>query len=515
MTDDHPFYAVLEAAGFARRNRPQNATDALDPAPRVKVPENTDSALYAARALDHEVATVAAAPEGVRNDTLNKSAFKIAGYLDQLDRDAVVDRLTDAGHRAGLTDREITKTLRQALPAGAARPRPIPDQNGSTTIEINTRGDTGAEPSDAERGRTWRPVDLAAILRGEHQPPTPGIGLTRTDNLALLYPGKEHTVIGEMESGKSWFCCASIAAELHAGHHVVYVHFEEADPTDTVGRLLTLGVPAHTIAERFHFVAPSEQVRPDYLAALLDPPPSLVVLDGVNEAMSLHGLGVREEDGAAAYRRRLVRPCTDTGAAVLSADHVVKDRERRGREPLGSVHKGNGITGALILLENAEPFGRGRKGCSHVFITKDRPGYLRRHGSPDRKTPGKTHLGSLVVDDDRTGKDYLDLYFTEPAIVDATTPPTFDKEADDDQHVLDVVRKLHASNPSKTPCGRDIRENANIGHSATLSALERLVTEGALTKEHGPGGAHLFYLSESEGDTRTGSGSDDTAPEPE
>lgn len=129
--------------------------------------------------------------------------------------------------------------------------------------------------------------------------------------------------------------------------------------------------------------------------------PTLVVFDGVNEAMALHRWAIREEDGAAEYRRRLVKPCTRVGAAVLSLDHVVKDAEKRTRNALGSVHKGNGLTASLILLENAEPFGRGQRGRSQVFITKDRPGFLRRHGRPDPRVPGKTYMGELVVDDTR------------------------------------------------------------------------------------------------------------------
>jgi hypothetical protein len=252
---------------------------------------------------------------------------------------------------------------------------------------------------DEEPGATWEPVDLGPFLRGEKARPEPTIGLARTDGLRLLYPGKEHTVIGEMESGKSWFCMACAAAELEAGQHVVYIHFEEADPGDTVERVRALGIVDPVILERFHFVGPNEPVVPDKRDALIAYGPSLVVLDGVNEAMSLHTMGIRDEDGVATFRRRLVKPFTAAGASVLGADHVVKDQEKRGRSPLGSIHKGNGLTGSLILLENADPFGRGERGRSHVFITKDRPGYLRRHGKPAGKVAGKTFMGELVVDD--------------------------------------------------------------------------------------------------------------------
>jgi hypothetical protein len=143
-----------------------------------------------------------------------------------------------------------------------------------------------------------------------------------------------------------------------------------------------------------------------------------VVLDGVNEAMAMHDMP-SDTNGVATYRAVLVKPFTRAGAAVLSADHVAKDPEKRGRYALGPVHKGNGITRSLILLENAEPFGRGERGVSHAFITKDRPGYLRRHGRRDRKVPGKTYMGTLIVDDTDTDPDMwrprLKLVFAAPA----------------------------------------------------------------------------------------------------
>jgi hypothetical protein len=270
------------------------------------------------------------------------------------------------------------------------------------------------EPPD-DGPDSWAPIDLGPYLRGEIVRSEPSLGMVRTDGLRLLYRGKEYAVIGEMEAGKSWFALACVAAELNADNHVVYAHFEECDPSDSLDRLVALGVRDCDLLRFLRFVGPERPVNPDALAALLAPPaPTLVIFDGVNEAMALHRWAIREEHGAAEYRRRLVKPCTRVGAAVLSLDHVVKDAERRSRNALGSVHKGNGLSGSLILLENAEPFGPGQRGRSHVFITKDRPGFLRRHGRPVLKVPGKTFIGELVVDDTRQFVPCLEVVFHSP-----------------------------------------------------------------------------------------------------
>jgi hypothetical protein len=227
-----------------------------------------------------------------------------------------------------------------------------------------------------------------------------------------------------MEAGKSWFALVCVAAELNAEHHVVYAHFEECDPSGSVDRLVALGVRDCDILRFLHFVGPERQVSPEALAVLLAPVPTLVVFDGVNEAMALHQWGIRWEDGAAEFRRRLVKPCTRVGAAVLSLDHVAKDPERRARTALGSVHKVNGLSGALILLDNAEPFGRGQRGRSHVYVMKDRPGFLRRHGRPDPKVPGKTFMGEFVIDDTHRSVPFLEAVFHAPKVAGAVAEST-------------------------------------------------------------------------------------------
>jgi hypothetical protein len=96
-------------------------------------------------------------------------------------------------------------------------------------------------PDDDTEPTTWEPVDLGPWLRGEIEQPHPALGISRSDGLQLLYPGREHAVLGETESGKTWFALGCVAAELTAGHYVVYIHYEEGDPASTIERLQLLG----------------------------------------------------------------------------------------------------------------------------------------------------------------------------------------------------------------------------------------------------------------------------------
>jgi hypothetical protein len=295
--------------------------------------------------------------------------------------------------------------------------------------------------------------------------------------------------MGEMESGKTWFAAASVAAELNAGNHVLYIHFEESDPADLVGRLLALGVPAAVMRKRLRFVAPDRPVRARALLALLDPAPSLVVLDGVNEGMSLHRQAIRDEDGASQFRRFLVVPCLRVGAATLRCDHVVKDPERRGRTPLGSIHKGNAVNGSMILLENVEPFGRGQRGVSHLFVTKDRPAHLRQHGQPS-KVPGKTYMGTLVVDDSQTESPDLELFFWPPPERPATPP--VDPHEVEETAVLAAVRRVLAAGAVANL--RAVRAASGLSHDTTDQALARLSLAGELIESEGKRGARVFTV---------------------
>jgi hypothetical protein len=315
---------------------------------------------------------------------------------------------------AAMTDVDRSDEYLEWIAEDAEREQAIrngqhPDDPGppEPKAEAAPPGDPAAATDEAT---TWEPIDLGPYLRGEIERPQPALGIVRSDDLRLIYPGRQHVVVGETESGKSWFALACVAAELALGRHVVYVHFEESDPGSTLDRLQLLDVTEHDLVQRFRFVGPSRPVRAGWIEPLLTPVPSLVVFDGVNEGMALHGADIMAADGASAFRRLLVLPFANAGAATLACDHT----PHGGRvAEYGSVHKGNALDGTRINLENVSPFGRRLRGRSSVFVTKDRPGFLRAHGRPT-KVPGKTFMGTLIVDDSETiGPDFT-LRFTAP-----------------------------------------------------------------------------------------------------
>jgi hypothetical protein len=195
--------------------------------------------------------------------------------------------------------------------------------------------------------------------------------------------------------------------------------------------------------------------------------PSLVVLDGRTEGMSLHGLKITDNDDVAKYGRLIERPLAQDGRALLALDHVTKDRETRGRYGIGGVHKLNGLTGAAFTLETRTPIAHGVIGRS----TKDRPGQLRRHGLPGKE--GTHWLADLIVD------------ATTPGYTEVTLAAPVDRSGDFRPTVL--MRRL-AEAMGQVTGDEWVTQNAAImmikgKREQKIDALGCLVKEGYVERQ--------------------------------
>ncbi|MDQ3541181.1 MAG: AAA family ATPase [Chloroflexota bacterium] len=319
--------------------------------------------------------------------------------------------------------------------------------------------------------RPWQPVDLTLVLSGTWKPPVPTVG-KRADGRGLYYPGRAHTVISETEGGKTWLALSVALDELAEGHHVVYVDFED-DEGGVVGRLLTLGADPLRIRTYFHYLRPDEPLggginRDDLDAILGDCKPTYGVIDGITEAMSVHGLNPLDNADAAVFGRMLPRRITAAGAACASLDHVTKDKEGRGRYALGAVHKLNALDGAAYILDNRTPFGVGLTGKSTLKIAKDRPGQLRKHGYPSSNN--QTWYGDLVLTSH--GETFADVGIEIPHEADPDFRP---------RHLMSKIAKVLEQHESLS--ARKI-EAVTGGNAASLrKALTFLQLDGYVSDD--------------------------------
>jgi hypothetical protein len=324
---------------------------------------------------------------GMRKDSgRNTAAFNAAlacgNYIAGagLDEARAVAALLDASNHNGLIredgEASVRATIQSGIHNGRARPRAVPMSEAPTSEPPEP---PEPEPEPEPEPSSWQRVDLTSVLDGTWQPSQPTIG-RRTDGKGLFYPGKTHTGIGETEAGKGWFALSAAVDEMADGHNVVYVDFED-DQATVVGRLLTMGIGRDLIKHHFHYIRPENPLTgrhlEEFLAVLNDTKPTLALLDGVTEAMTLHSLNPLDNVDIALFNAAVVKHFVVTGAAQVSLDHVTKSTDGRGKYALGGVHKLNIVSGAGYILENRNPFGIGIKGVSTVRIAKDRPGQLR------------------------------------------------------------------------------------------------------------------------------------------
>ncbi|MEV6174904.1 AAA family ATPase [Streptomyces sp. NPDC051954] len=352
-------------------------------------------------------------------------------------------------------------------------------------------GDVDAEPTGKEPApRTWAAQDLRSVLDGSYRPPQPSVG-RRDDGVGLFYPGRMNSVASESEAGKTWFALIACLQEINDGNHVLYLDFED-DAGGVVGRLLCLGAHPDDVLERFHYVRPENQpsdIDLIDLAMVLEHNPTLAIVDGVTEGMSLFGLELKDNTDVAKFGRQLLRPLMNSGAAVVTLDHVVKSAENRGRYSIGGVHKLNGLNGVMYMLENHRPFGIGVTGKSIIRVAKDRPGQIRKNGLPH--SSGMHWYADLVVKSESA--EFAEAHLYAPRVRDEE-----DREADEDQKRVNKLRAkvLEALAGARAPLpGKGIEDRVNGRAVDVRRAVAALVDAGRIVAEPGPRGAVLHRLA--------------------
>jgi len=351
-------------------------------------------------------------------------------------------------------------------------PWELPAPNTYTTTPTPT-------PDDDTEHTTWWPINLAQLFDGNYQPLQPAI-LARSDGQHIIYPGKAHAFNGAPECGKSWAALYACVQTINDGQPVLYLDFEDTAPT-VVSRLLALGADPHNVLTHLAYMAPSEPLwsRDKYTPAGLefdewthDRALHLTIIDGVTEAMGLHGLDINSNNDVAQFYNRLPRRILDrTGSATVQIDHIPKNPEGRGRGGIGGQHKLAGID-VSYLFETKAPFGIGQHGTSRIHVEKDRPGQLRQHAVGSRHIIAEFHLASDP--DTHTLTASLDHYEPNPGAKPTFEPTTLM------QRVSEYVAECNDND--NYPSQRDIEAAVKGKGEYIREAIARLVQHGHLRK---------------------------------
>jgi Bifunctional DNA primase/polymerase, N-terminal/AAA domain len=249
----------------------------------------------------------------------------------------------------------------------------------------------------AKERSSWypRPLDLD----GEIDQLVPEF-LAREDGHRLFYKGKINAVLGESESGKTWVALLGVKQALDVAERVIYLDFEDSGK-GILARLRSMGVEDIKFKD-FIYANPDQNLtleeRMDLVDALSEFQPDWIIVDGVNAAMTLLNLELTSNRDATFFSQQLLRPLAQSGAGVITIDHVPKSKDNRGDYAIGAQAKRADINGSAIAVSVSKPFGKGMTGELNLKVTKDRPGSLREH-SKDAKFAGK-----VILKSDASGK---------------------------------------------------------------------------------------------------------------
>jgi hypothetical protein len=317
-------------------------------------------------------------------------------------------------------------------------------------------------PDEEAATHSWQPANLIQLAENPPAPPTIG---------GLLYPGKRTVLSGETESMKTWLALILCKAELDIGIPVAWVDLDAMGPGALLERLQLLGVTNDQIND-FLYYEPSQMLNDERTKDVTDTITArgirLFVIDAFNPMLFLHGLDGDKNKDIEAFWTRIADPICRAGAAPVMIDHVVKNAEARGKYSTGSERKASGAI-VHIGFKLLETLAQGGKGRALLNVHKDRPGYLQRPA-----------IGRLVLTSTNDGIHYE----IEP-----------DKSHEGDTFTPTVLmEKVSRQLEHETgPLSKKQIEDIKLGKSEYVrKALDALVTDGYLSRQDGPRGAHLY-----------------------
>lgn len=476
MPDGLDFFELWDAA--SRRPEPERT-------PLASVASAGDITPY----VDRVCQGVTIAVNGTRNDTLNRAAYTLGRIVaaGQLDYTTAAEALAAAGRAAGLEDGEITATVRSGLRSGEREPRALEKREvvapPVSVISLSSAPPAPPDDTQPETERTsWWPRRIGEIVleRAEEPPPTQ---LARQDGHRLFYAGRVNGLLGESESGKTWVALLAVQQALAVGEHVLYLDFE--DSAKGIETRLTLIGATRGHLERLHYASPDEALglaqQADLAEALGSTPYTVIVVDGVNAAMTLMGLDVDSSNrDATVFTQRILRPLADTGAAVITIDHVPKNKDARGKGGIGAQAKRAMTRGCALAVEIVRPFGEGQVGELKLTVDKDTPGKVRGVSA------GGKVAGAVHIDSTQPGK--VDITIEAPDLRSAAEKGPFRPT-----HLMAKVSAWLETVPEGAS-GASIEKGVGGNRDYIREALNALVTEGHVTRSSGPRGAVVHTL---------------------
>lgn len=385
-------------------------------------------------------------------------------------------------------------------PAATSSPPPAAPMGAYVDEETGQLLDESGAPVEEPSRSSWAPHDLARYLDPDAPgEPPPSVGF-RDDGQALFYAGRTNALFGESGSMKSFIMVHVVAQTIAVGQNAAVIDFESTGDV-WVSRLRAMGVGADELLEHFTYVRPADPLgeleRSDVDLMLAAYRPAVVVLDGMTDAIGLHGFEMNSNKDVAAFDRLVLRYIADQGPALVTIDHVGRNPEGRNGHAIGAQHKRAAVTGVSYEVRAIAKFGRGRQGHAILRATKDRPGYI------DGLGPGEVASFYFSANEDGTA---IEVRVEAPEGASGAAGewlPTV---------LMGRVSEYVEANPGASQ--RTIIDGVSGKQSSVVQAIQALVTYGFIRQETGSRNAktHFSERPYREGDDLNNNVNNDRVP---
>jgi hypothetical protein len=345
--------------------------------------------------VDDECRAVASAPEGQRNDALNRAAFALGTLVGAhaLSRREAEARLMGAAYACGLDQREAEATIRSGLDAGEQHPRKIEqrEQRQHRQHRDQPRAERGEHddqpPEDAilaagatikriapARGRQVGRLRLLSVADALHADPRPYLIKT------LLHAGDLAVIYGEPVAGKT-FLATDMAYRLSLGLPIFGMRTSKAsviyaalEGESGIAKRIRALRDVHGESPDFNYIAQPVPLGEDgtfagdlaEAAAATDA--RLIVLDTLARLMA--GL---DETAAADMTTMIARLDTIRLGDERRPPVAMLIVHHRGKDKLRGARGSSALRGAVDLEIEVEASASGQR-TWHVTKAKDDPG---------------------------------------------------------------------------------------------------------------------------------------------
>ena len=336
-------------------------------------------------------------------------------------------------------------------------------------------------------------VDMGELFAsGLVEPPAPTVGL-RNDGVAFFYPRCVNSVWGAPETGKTLIVCCCGADIIFSGGSFVFIDLDHNGPHAIASRLRALGVSVDVLCDdsRFRYYAPDD--APTLRAVveeLANTSFTLIVLDSVGEMTTMLGADSNSDDDYRKAHAAVSLRLADTGAAVVTIDHINKTSQGT---QTGTSAKRQVIDGSSLRVNLVREFVPGAGGKAELIIDKDRHGGLRSRSAGD----GKKQVAAIF---EMHHGEVANWTFHAPSAVASSLDRERNRERDDVAALmkLDPAPTKVADVKSLMSWGSDRATVAFRGFKELTASLDS-VPPRSLSKERGTGGIATDIPQESSG----------------